>query len=329
MGKSNFVRSHLCLILFLFSFNSFGFECGVKTKEEILEGIPALENYVTKLMTTTSVDGLSLAIYQNGQVLFSKAYGDGLEESLFEAASLSKVMSAFAALELAEKGIIPLDDSLSHHVKKPYLDPSPYSDMVTLRRILDHTSGMSNDVSGNDRKLYFEPGTQFSYSGAGFLYLQQAIEDTTSIPFDEFMQAPMQRLGLDDSNYELHDGGKLDVGAPYSLLTTPAQLGRLFDEIVSPRPENRWVSSHMSTPSFLFDTASSWGLGVAREECPNEFAVTHSGNNFDFHRSNAVMYAGSRTGAVVMARGKDSSDITQILTIMAINKPSELRSPGL
>ena len=75
-------RAGFFLFLF-FCHLSWGDTCRVKTQAEILAGLPALDYYVNQLMAETSVDGISLVVVSEGEVLFEKQYGDGITEPKF------------------------------------------------------------------------------------------------------------------------------------------------------------------------------------------------------------------------------------------------------
>lgn len=292
--------------------------CRVKTLSEITAGLPALNAHIESKIKETSVEGVSLVILSEGRVLFEKAYGDGTTEPRFQAASISKPVAAFAALKLVEQGKLSLDEPLSHFVATPYLPPQPFADLVTLRTILVHTSGMGTDVEGIDREIYFKPGTEYRYSGAGFRYLQQAMEDVTQNDFNSLMTEFMTSLGMKQSTFDLDYEGTHWIAAPYSLVSTPRELGLFFDEMAHPRPENRAVAKLLTTAVIKLDEENDRSLGVVMTPCGDDVSLNHSGKNFSIHRSQADLYLKSRIGAVVMTRGKDTSGLPQALVKMAI-----------
>lgn len=322
-----FLRTYLWVFLFL-SRCLFAFECKVHTLSEIEAAIPGVDRHIQEIISATRITGISIAIAKDGRLLFSKAYGDGLTHPLFQAASLSKPVTAFAALKLAESGALSVDTPLSQYVRTPYLPPQPYTELVTLRRILNHTSGMSEDVTGEDRKIYFEPGTAYAYSGAGFLYLQQAIEDSANQAFNPFMISQMKLLGMPKSTFDLFYEEVHYIGAPYSLVSTPEELVAFFSELTHPSPENVSVVKQMTTPSWVFDPHTSRGLGVGLTRCGGELAIHHSGRNFDFHRSQAVAIQPARSVVVVMVRGEDSEGVPDRIARMVVGDYGRTVAPN-
>jgi CubicO group peptidase (beta-lactamase class C family) len=271
-------------------------------------------------MTTPGIDAVSVAIIQNGQIVLARGYGAGIDPTTrFQAASISKPVSTFATLKLVEAGKMTLEAPLSSYVHMPYLPIQPWVDLVTAKTVMNHTSGLPNDPDGVDRQLRFKPGTQFLYSGGGFAYLQRAVEDVTGRAFDAYADPILHDLGMSTSTYALDYQGTRYVGAAYSLVTTPSELARFFDELASPRPENQTIATLMKTPTVTSDDGITYGLGVGTFACgDDDIALRHSGQNFSAHRSLAVVFEKSRIGAVVMARGEGTSGVPGELVKLAI-----------
>jgi CubicO group peptidase (beta-lactamase class C family) len=317
MGMGGFHRA-LCIVVCLCVRFATAADCTVKSKQEILTGLPALDKYATEALTRVQITGISLVVFKDGEVLFEKAYGDGVSQPFFQAASISKPVAAFGALKLVEEEALNLDVSLSRFVKKPYLPPQEFAELVTLRTVLNHTSGMNNDVSGIDRTIYFKPGTQTAYSGAAFLYMQQAMQDVSGKAFETYMSGVLRKIGMAKSSFELDYEGEHYVAAPFSLVTTPRELMSFFDGLAHPAPTDVWAAKQLTTPSYPFDAQTDRGLGILIQKCGDEVGVYHTGSNFSIHKSVGVIYPKTRTGAVVMVRGPDAygypSEIAHLAT---------------
>ncbi len=65
--------------------------------------------------------------------------------TLFQAASLTKTFTALAILQLADRGILSLDDPISTHLGVPFEAPGLNSDRITVWHLLTHTSGLIED----------------------------------------------------------------------------------------------------------------------------------------------------------------------------------------
>ena len=93
---------------------------------------------------------------------------------------MSKPLFTYAALQLVESGKLDLDTPLDHYLPSPYLPDDPRTGEITPRMVMAHTTGLPNWRKGGWRAggplpLRFPPGTRFSYSGEGYLYLQRAV----------------------------------------------------------------------------------------------------------------------------------------------------------
>lgn len=146
--------------------------------------ISTLTKLIPRLMQEAGVPGLSVAIVRNGKLNWQKGFGmkdadtrepvDG--HTVFEAASVSKTVFAYAVLKQCEKGVIGLDTPLVRYAPSPLTHADPRFDTITARHVLSHTTGFQNIRSGDDPlKIHFQPGSQFDYSGEGYWYLQSIL----------------------------------------------------------------------------------------------------------------------------------------------------------
>ena len=198
-------------------------------------GVPA---NIDDRMRAYGVPGISIAIVDNGKIAWAKGYGVAdsssrrpvTTQTLFQAASISKPLSAMGALLLVQKGLVNLDDDVNAALKSWTI---PANDLtraspVTLRMLLNHTSGAVHSglssyppyTAGDDLPTLLQilkgelparrgpieivslPGRSFSYSGAGYEILQQVIVDVSAKPFEEFMQSEVLRpLGMTSSTF--------------------------------------------------------------------------------------------------------------------------------
>ena len=152
-----------------------------------------LDTFVPAGLARAGVPGVSLAVVRDGEILFAAGYGvsDVLtrkpvtRRTVFEVASNSKPVAAYAALKLVEAGALELDTALAGFLQQPFLPPSPERERMTLRHVLSHSSGLSNLGVGvfTDRRVWFAPGDHFSYSGHGYGYLGRALEEVTGERF--------------------------------------------------------------------------------------------------------------------------------------------------
>ncbi|MEP3225695.1 MAG: serine hydrolase domain-containing protein [Parasphingorhabdus sp.] len=173
---------------------------------------------VIERMKAYYVPGASVAIIRNGKVIMTKGYGtqsansgnavDG--QTVFSAGSVSKVVNAALVLRLVQAGILDLDKDVNHYLKSWKVPESKYTaiEKVTLRRLLAHTSGLSQhgfpDFQPGEKlptivqtlngkspakhgriKSLFTPGEKMKYSGGGITVAQLVIEDVTGLTYNE------------------------------------------------------------------------------------------------------------------------------------------------
>ncbi len=173
-----------------------------------------LERYIPGRMDSSGIPGLAIALVREGRVAWTAGFGvtnriSGMSvtpETAFEVASISKVVAAYAALRLADEGRLTLDESLAASLTTPWLPPSGYAEEITLRHVASHSAGLKdNNLLLVDKAIVFEPGSSFAYSGVGFLYLQEAIEQVTGSSLEDAAQTLVfEPLGMTSSTFEGH-----------------------------------------------------------------------------------------------------------------------------
>lgn len=333
----------LLILLFLGSF------CLAPTLVSLLAGeetdYSVLDSYITAEMKEHRVPGLSLVIFKDQKKVYSKSYGVKSSQTgepvdsttIFQGASFSKTLTAYAALILVERGVLSLDQPLQGYLKEAYLPRQRYDDRITLRMILNHTSGLSNESDGKDRQIYFRPGALFSYSGAGFRYLQQVIEVVTKTSFEEFMdQEIIKPLGMESSSFvfkdELaplmangHEAGKAfpitkkKANAAYSLLTTAEDMAKFNQEICRPTLLKPETVVQMLIPESKWKEDIYWGLGMGILKTSGEDFFWHWGNNY-YYCSLMVTGKDSKFGAVIMTNGNTGMWLAGHLAVKIMNE---------
>lgn len=195
---------------------------------ETLEALPGW-------MRLARVPGVSIAALNRGALAWSRTFGiaDAAtgaplnEDTLFEAASTSKPVFAYAVLQWAEQGKIDLDRPLALTLRPPYLPADARIDQITARHVLTHTSGLRNWGEEGDAESFrplFTPGERCVYSGEGFFWLQLVIEHVSGVGLDAFMRAQLfEPAGMTRSMFALgqadlanaafgHQGGRRAPG---------------------------------------------------------------------------------------------------------------------
>ncbi|MEO8880709.1 MAG: serine hydrolase domain-containing protein [Gemmatimonadaceae bacterium] len=185
-----------------------------------LDGHPlpadSIERIVTHAMENARVPGLALAVINRGEVVYMAGFGyRNVEKQLpltdttvMYAASLTKAMFAYLAMQLVDDGAIALDTPIAKYLPKPLPSYEKYADLagdarwerITPRMLLTHSSGLPNwRFLAPDQKLHlqFDPGTHFGYSGEGINLLQFVIEEHTGKHVGDMMQTRIfDRFGM-------------------------------------------------------------------------------------------------------------------------------------
>ncbi|MBP7049623.1 MAG: serine hydrolase [Phycisphaerae bacterium] len=241
---------------------------GVLVAQQTQQLVTVLEAKIPQLMEAEHVPGLSMVLIRDGRIAWKGVFGVRTagkpekvdDETVFEAASMSKPVFSYAVLKLVEEGRFDLDRPLDSYLPEPYLPDQPLAKQITGRMVLLHRTGLPNWREGGWRKggplkVLHEPGTRFTYSGEGYTYLQTVIAHLTGQSVDVWMdQALLGPLNMMRSSYVWrpslennyaggHDkDGNLkpsrrfyDLGnAAFSLYTTPTDYALFLIEMMKP-----------------------------------------------------------------------------------------------
>jgi CubicO group peptidase (beta-lactamase class C family) len=166
-----------------------------------------------RLMRALRVPAIGMAVVERGEVVWSRNLGLAnagtrapvSDTTLFEDASLSKPVFAYAVLQLADQGVIDLDRPLAQYHRPEYLAVHPWNEQVTARDVLRHSTGLPNwrkDPANEKLVPAVKPGTRIDYSGEAIFWLQRVMETLTGESLDESMQRLLfGPAGMHDSSY--------------------------------------------------------------------------------------------------------------------------------
>jgi CubicO group peptidase (beta-lactamase class C family) len=153
----------------------------------VSEVVEDLESWLPERMEERRIPGVAVALVRDGRVVWEGGFGvrntltrePVTAQTVFELASISKVVSAYVALRLEEIGDLELDRPAALYLSDPYLESSEWHDAITVRQLLSHSSGLPHIALERDAR--FGPGTAFHYSAIGYGYLQAVIEEVTGV----------------------------------------------------------------------------------------------------------------------------------------------------
>jgi len=222
-----FCKKHLLLICFI-SLAFAGTTQIITRLNRTLISFVALDIKIQSLMQAANVQGLEVAVFNDSVPVYKKAFGYRRADrgellnttSNMYGASLSKAVFAVLVMKLVEEGVLDLDKPLQDYLGKPIYEYIPtkrwhdnFSDLrddtaysrITARMCLDHTTGFPNwrfDEDDKKLRIKFPPGSKYSYSGEGLVYLQVVLEYLLDKPLEELMQEKIfTPLGMTMSSY--------------------------------------------------------------------------------------------------------------------------------
>ena len=195
--------------------------------------VGALEAFVPRRLEELDVPGVAIAVVRNGKVVYEGTFGvrDVLSgepvtrDTLFEAASLSKPITAHGALMMVQDGTLSLSKPLAQGLSVPWLSQEHDTKPMTLRDVLSHRSGLGNNLMSPDRDPDVEPGTLFEYSGVGYMYLQHVMGHKAAGGFSKwFTQHVFEPLGMTRTGFSVKDAQTDFMARGYVPLYLPALL---------------------------------------------------------------------------------------------------------
>jgi CubicO group peptidase (beta-lactamase class C family) len=187
-------------------------------------------------MEQLHVPGVSVAVIDNYQIVWAKAYGLADAETgtsvtvdtLFQAGSVSKPVAALASLKLVEQGVLDLDRNVNDQLKSWKVPDNRFTKehAVDLRGLLSHTAGLTvhgfpgyavgtpipavpqildgaKPANTQPVRVNKVPGHGFRYAGGGTTIVQLLLVDVTSRPFPDLLHdTVLEPLGMSSSTYE-------------------------------------------------------------------------------------------------------------------------------
>ena len=171
-------------------------------------------------MKALNIPGLSITVFDNNEILWSKGYGlkdkksakPVTENTLFQAASISKPVTSVAAFKLIEENKFSLDENVNSKLTSWQVPDNEFTknEKVTARRIMSHTSGLSTSgfqgysqkdsiptlievlqgskiTNSEPVRVIQKPGESEIYSGGGITVLQMLMEDVSGKEFSQLL----------------------------------------------------------------------------------------------------------------------------------------------
>jgi CubicO group peptidase (beta-lactamase class C family) len=199
------------------------------------EGAPVHSTTLQKRMAELHVPGVSIAVVHDGKIDWAEGYGVAriggpavTTDTLFQAASISKPVTALAVLHEVESGKISLDHQANEYLKEWKIPDTVFTarSKVTVAELLNHTGGIDiegfpGDTPGQPTPTLAQmlrgdspasnpvitvisvPGSEFRYAGGGYVILRALLTDVTGQPFEQLMHdMVLQPLGMASSTFQ-------------------------------------------------------------------------------------------------------------------------------
>lgn len=312
-------------------------------------------------MAYYNVPGVSIAFINNYQIEWAKGYGvleTGRSDpitpnTLFQVASVGKVVVAVAALHYVDTGAIKLDSDVNKSLVSWKIPENQFTleEKVTLRRLLSHSAGVTvegfrgyvfDEELPNLQKILngewpansppirvnIVPGTQYRYSGGGYMIVQQLLEDVVGESFPNIMQntvlepwemtastfespLPEQFWAIAASGHRA-DGSTIpggwhtypEMGSGASMWATSSDLAQFAIKVMqSYTGQYDGVISQAATIEMLTPQIDDRGLGpLVYDEGGDLFYFMHPGAN-DGYKSILVAYPQRGQGVIILMNG--------------------------
>lgn len=202
----------------------------------VIKGRPVPAASLASRMAATNTPGVSIAFFDHGHIVWAKGYGLAdvasgrpvTPDTLFQAGSISKPITALAALRLVEAGRLDLDQDVNARLKGWRVPDNAFTSeqKVTLRRLLSHGAGLTvhgyngyrrdqplpttvqvlnGQAPANSQPVVVEavPGSRFSYSGGGYVAAQLLMTEASGLSFPDLLrQQVFEPAGMTASTFE-------------------------------------------------------------------------------------------------------------------------------
>ena len=315
-------------------------------------------------MHRQKIPGLSLAVVRNGRITILKSYGlANVEhrvpvkpETVFQSGSIGKQFTAAAIMLLVQDGKISLEDKIT----KFFPDAPPAWNRITVRNLLNHTSGLGDFPPEIDLRrdytedeylasfkkspLAFAPGTKWDYSNAGYATLGILIRKVTGKFYGDFLEQRIFRpLSMSArviseadivpnraSGYRLLNGDlknqewvspSTNTTADGSLYFTIMDLAKWDAALYTDRPLQQATLKEIWKPTTLSNgKRKPYGFGWHTDTIHKHRMVYHGGAWQGF-KSSIIRFVDDKLTIIFLANSWETNDIRLTRGLAAIFYP--------
>jgi CubicO group peptidase (beta-lactamase class C family) len=326
---------------------------------------------------TAEIDGLMSTLHQQGQfngailvavqgnTIYRKGFGksnfqtgaDFTPETPSNIGSVTKQFTAMSIMMLAERGKLSYDDPASKYI--PELSRSANFSQVTLRQLLNHTSGIPDygdlgiDDSGLSQQgliaalvmkddLPAKPGLKYQYSNPGYALLAIVAERVSGKRFGEFLEqeifaplgmsntfiydSPAKRNPLTAVGYgqfgQVDDGGPTAIPGDGGIYSTVDDLFKWDQALYTEKLVHQSTLAEAFTPGKVQQGTSTYGFGWNIEEDSGGKYLWHTGSNAGFRAFISRRLANRVTVIILTNKGNSKrQDINAAIQNILADKP--------
>jgi CubicO group peptidase (beta-lactamase class C family) len=214
-----------------------------------------VDNYIIGEMSTEKIPGMSTLIVKDGEIVWIESYGFSdilnnmpvTDSTVFLLASVSKVFTGTALMQLYENGQINLDEDINNYLPFSVDIPNHTTDSITFRMLMTHTSSIKDNgpvmdtyysvgdptisladcmqryfsTSGTDYSATANfhnnaPGTSFDYSNMGTALVGYLVEVISGMPFSQYCDINIfDEICMTNTSWYLSDFDTTKVARPY------------------------------------------------------------------------------------------------------------------
>ncbi|AWX54931.1 penicillin-binding protein [Brevibacillus brevis] len=247
--------------------------------------------------------GATFVVVKGDKVLFKKGYGYADVEkkipvdpdrTVFRVASVSKVITATAVMQLAEQGKIDLNKDVSAYMGDARI-PNNTGTPLTMKHLLTNATGFdygdTSDSSTTDLKrevslkkfvmdnlpnVIRKPGEFYRYDNLGFTIQGYVVEQVAGKPFGEYVQEGIFKpLGMENSDFRLTPSIVKKLAVPYNLIGQPIPT---YATVPTELPDGGMLSTGSDMAKFMIAHLNKGKLGnatIMEEETAAEMQRPH------------------------------------------------------
>src|SRR5262245_23533454 len=234
-----------------------------------------LDGFLAEHLEKERIPGAAFVMVKDGKIFFKKGYGFANlarqqrvspDSTIFRIGSISKVFTADAVMQLADRGAIDLNVDVNQYLKRVKV-PGTFTEPVTAAHLISHTAGFDEIRPGTQAPeregvlpladflrprlvRLWQPGQIPMYSTYGMTLAGALVEDVSGVPFEDYLAKNIWRpLGMKRTN----------ITVPPALADDVA-IGYEYVESVKTQQAQKWEWYHTTPASSINSTAADMAV---------------------------------------------------------------------